>query len=67
MCWEVVRIYNRLWVAIKVDKRLRLNVLAPNALVLNSCTVGNSEIKTEANKTSTSTCIEDKNLKNNEV
>ena len=33
---EVVRIYNRLWVnAVKVDKTLRLNALALNALVLN--------------------------------
>ena len=32
VCKEVVRIYNRLWV-----KTLRLNVLALNALILNSC------------------------------
>jgi len=37
MCKEFVCIYNRLWInAMKNGKTLRLNVLAPNALILNS-------------------------------
>ena len=39
-CKEAVCIYNRLWVnRVKDDKTLRLNVLALNAFVLDSCAI----------------------------